>query len=388
PSMHLSEILTQLGEDRKAYYGSVAPPVIQTSNFAFEDIASFRRAFSDEMASHLYTRGNNPTVEMLCRKVAALEGAESALAFSSGAAAISMAILSQLRAGDHLICVNNPYSWTKILIEQLLSRFDITHTFVDGRDADNIERAIQNNTRLLILESPNSLTYEIQDLEACARLAKANGIVSCIDNSHAGPLYQNPHQYGIDLVMHTGTKYLNGHSDVVMGAICGSKDKLQEIFANEYMTLGAVISPHDAALVLRGLRTLEIRLQRHSESALQVARFMESHPKVEKVLHPLLPSFPQYELARKQMKGAGGLFTAYLKASDKKSMEDFVHELDHFLLAVSWGGYESLVLPAVAFYDIPGKKDTHLPWNMVRFFIGLEDPQMLIGDLNKALKEL
>lgn len=384
--MHLSDILTHLGEDRQHYFNAVAPPIIQTSNFAYTTLDEFRQAFTDESAHHLYTRGNNPTVAILRQKLAALEGAEDALVFGSGIAAVSMAVIANVNAGDHIVCVQSPYSWTKILLTQFLPRFGITHTFVDGTDPRNIAAAIQPNTKVLYLESPNSLTFDIQDLEACAKIAKANGLVSIIDNSYASPLYQQPIKYGIDIVVHSGTKYLNGHSDVVVGVLCGSRPMVKRIFDSEFMNLGGIPSPHDAAMMIRGLRTLELRLERSNESGRIVAEYLSQHPKVQKVLHPLLPSFPQYELASKQMKGAGGLFSCYLDARNIESVEAFFHRLKRFLLAVSWGGYESLILPTAAFYKIPGRPDSPMPWNLIRLYIGLEDPQWLIEDLEQALE--
>ncbi len=383
--MHLSEILMHLGEDRKNYFNAVAPPVIQSSNFVFDTLDDFRSAISSELGSHIYTRGNNPTVAILRKKLAALEGADDALVFASGSGAIAAAIMANAKAGGHIICVQKPYSWTTVLLKDYLPRFGVEHTFVDGRDVENIRAAIRPNTTLIYLESPNSLTFELQDLRACAELAQAHGIVTAIDNSYASPIFQRPMEYGIDLVIHSGTKYLNGHSDVVNGVICGKQEMINRIFEREYMTLGGIISPHDAALIIRGLRTLEMRMQRTDESAKKIIRFLENHPKVEGVLYPLSPSFPQYELARKQMSGAGGLFSIMLKADTIEQAEAFFDKLERFLLAVSWGGHESLVLPSVAFYNIPGREDSPISWKMVRFYIGLEDPDWLIEDLEQAL---
>lgn len=386
--MHISQILTHLGEDRKKYFNATAPPVIQTSNFVFDDLNQFRTVFSDELENHVYSRGNNPTNLILRKKIAALEKAEDALIFSSGVAAISASIVSNVKAGDHIICVDSPYSWTKNLIVNWLSKFGVTHTFVDGTNMENIKKAIQENTTLLVLESPNSLTFEIQDLEACAKLAKQNGIITTIDNSYSSPLFQNPIEWGIDIVTHTISKYLNGHSDVVAGVLCSNKKMVRKIFELEYMTFGGILAPHDANLVIRGLRTLELRLNRSFESAMKVARYLEDHPKVEKVLYPFLPSFPQYELAKKQMKGCGGLMSIYLKANTIEQVEEFVHKLERFLMAVSWGGHESLALPIAGFYKIPGREDSPLPWNLVRLYIGLEDADWLIEDLGRALEAM
>ncbi|HAD14828.1 MAG TPA: cystathionine beta-lyase, partial [Saprospirales bacterium] len=231
------------------YFQAIAPPVVQTSNFAFPNLTAFREAFSDELHSHVYSRGNNPTVEILRRKLAALEGTEDALVFSSGAGAIAAAVIGNVKAGDHVVCQQNPYSWTSALLRKFLSRFGVEHTFVDGSSIANIEAALRPNTRVLFLESPNTMTYDCQDLAACAVLAKSRGVVTMIDNSYCSPIYQNPAAFGIDIVLHSGTKYLNGHSDVVVGVLCGSSEMVKKIFESELMTLGGILGPHDAALV-------------------------------------------------------------------------------------------------------------------------------------------
>lgn len=386
--MHLSEILTHLGEDRENYFNAVSPPIIQSSNFAFPSLTEFRRNISDELENHIYTRGNNPTVEILRKKLAALEGAEDAIVVASGAGATAMAMLANVKQGDHVICVKNPYSWTKNLLLNFLPRFGVSHTFVDGTNIANIEAAIQPNTTFLYLESPNTMTFELQDLSACAALAKRHGIVTMIDNSNCSPLFQRPIEHGIDIVMHTGTKYLNGHSDVVNGVICGSKEMIRKIFQTEIMTLGNIIGPHDAWLIIRGLRTLELRVKRSYESATKIAHWLESHPKVERVLFPFLPSFPQYELAKKQMIGCGGLITIFLKTDSMERVEAFFNRLKRFTFAVSWGGHESLLVPMAAFYDVPGRENPPYPFTLVRLYIGLEDPDWLMEDLVQALEEV
>lgn len=385
---HLSQILNHTGEHRERYFNAVSPPVIQSSNFAFDSLESFRAAFADEFGAHLYTRGNNPTVEILRKKLAELERTEDALVFGSGSAAIAAAVLSQVQVGDHIVCVQNPYSWTATLMTSFLARFGVSHSFVDGTDTNAIREAIRPETRVLFLESPNTLTYNCQDLRACADICREHGLTSIIDNSYAGPIFQRPAEFGIDLICHSGTKYLNGHSDVVCGVVCGSEQQIRRIFSGEYQTLGAIISPHDAALVLRGLRTLELRMQRVHDSTGQIAERLEKHPGIRRVLWPLLPSFPQYELARRQMSGAGGLFSFELDTDDRTTAESFFDRLKRFALAVSWGGHESLIIPTVAFYGIPGRADSPLPVGFVRMYIGLEDPEWLWEDLVSALEGL
>lgn len=382
---NLTEILTHLGEDHKKYFNAVSPPVIQSSNFIFDTVQELKDAISDELNHHIYTRGNNPTVDILRKKVAALESAEDALITSSGAAAIAASVMSQVKAGDHVICVNKPYSWTYKLLSNLLTRFGVEVTYVDATSVEDMKAAIQHNTTVLYLESPNSLTFEISDLRACAALAKEHGLVSIIDNSHCSPIFQRPIEIGIDIVIHSATKYINGHGDVVVGVIASSKEIIQKIFINEYMTLGLNISPHDANLVIRGLRTLELRVKRSDETAHKVVKFLKAHDKIENVTFPLDPDFPQYELAKSQMTGCGGLITIELKADDKPAVMRFVEAIDKFLMAVSWGGYESLMIPSITFHDMDGVPDSPIPWTYVRLYIGLEDADYLIEDLGQAL---
>jgi cystathionine beta-lyase/cystathionine gamma-synthase len=386
--MNLSEILTHLGEERAQYFNAISPPVIQSSNFAFPDLHAFRAAFSDELTHHVYSRGNNPTVQILRRKLAALENTDDALVFASGAGAIAAAVIGNVAAGDHVVCQQGPYSWTTALLKKLLARFGVTHTFVDGTDIAHIEAAIRPETKVLYLESPNTMTYELQDLKACAELAKKHGIVTIIDNSYCSPIYQKPAEFGIDIVVHSGTKYLNGHSDVVIGVLCGAKAMVKKIFESELMTLGGIVSPHDASLVIRGLRTLPLRLKQSDEGAKYIINKLDGHPQVEKIWYPFHDSFPQKELAMRQMKGCGGLFSVQFKCDSMEKMEAFIHRVQRFLMAVSWGGHESLMIPTIGFYNIPGRSNSPLPWTFVRFYIGLEDPEWLWEDLEAAMEEL
>jgi cystathionine beta-lyase/cystathionine gamma-synthase len=385
--MDLSWILNHLGEDREQYFGAVAPPIVQSSIFAFPTVARMREGFRDELAAHVYTRGNNPTVEILRRKVAALEGAEDCLMFASGAGAISAAVIASLRGGDHAICVARPYSWTRAVLHSLLGRFGVTTTFIDGTDIANFERALTDKTKLIVCESPNSMTFEQQDLAAVARLAQARGIRTLCDNSWATPLNQSPIALGIDLVAHSATKYLNGHSDVVAGALCGRHEVIKEIFRGPFMTLGALLAPHDAWLMIRGLRTLPVRMQRIAATTAEVIAFLENHPKVRKVYSPLATDNVQLELGARQLRGASGLVTIELDAADVPAIERFCDNLKRFLMTVSWGGYESLLFPVAAVHpaDSPLRPPGALPLNLVRLSIGLEEPDVLIRDLDEAL---
>jgi cystathionine beta-lyase/cystathionine gamma-synthase len=384
----MDDILTHLGENRDEYFQAISPPIIQTSNFYFKSIEEFRDKILTEKTSHVYTRGNNPTVKILRQKLAALEKTEDALVTSSGAAAVALAILANVKHGDHIVCVQSPYSWTFKLLNEMLPKFGVTTTFVDGKDNNEIENAILDNTKILYLESPNSLLFDLQDLEYCGQLCKNKGLISIIDNSYCSPIFQNPIEYGIDIIVHSGTKYLNGHSDVVCGAIMSSNDHIDKIFHSTFMTLGAIISPHDAWLILRGLRTLTMRIERSNETAGNLVKMLHNHPKIEKVIFPFHPSFPQYNLALKQMNGCGGLFTLILKAKTKVEVYNFVNSIQHIMMGVSWGGYESLMVPSIVFHDMPGRPDSNVPWNYIRMYTGLESYEFLASDIKEALAKM
>lgn len=385
--MELSYILNELGEDRELYFNSVAPPIIQTSNFSCRTVEALRNALLHESEVDFYTRGNNPTTDMLEKKIAALEGAEHALAFGSGIAAVSAAVLSQVAAGDHIVCVQKPYSWTNSLMKKFLLRFGVEVTFVDGRDATNFEKAIQPNTKVFYMESPNSFTFELQDIAAVSAIAKNFNIKTIIDNSHATPINQSPIVLGVDIVVHAATKYISGHSDTMGGIICSTRETINKIFEAEFMTLGGIISPFNSWLLLRGLRTLPVRMERIADTTRKVVEYLVGHSQVQKIFFPFLPSDPQYELAQKQMRNNSGQFSIQLKTEDIATIERFCNSLNHFLMAASWGGYESLIYPTVASYN-SGSYKSDLPVNLIRFYIGLEDADYLIKDLEQAFSKI
>lgn len=386
--MDISYILNQLGEDRDLYFNAITPPIMQSSNFAFDTVASLRSAFGNEKSAHLYTRGNNPTVEILRKKIAALAGADDALILGSGAAAMSTAVISQVKQGDHIVCIRKPYSWTEKLCRIILARFGVETTFVEGINASDYFNAVKPNTRLFILESPNTFTYQLQDLSAIAAFVKNKNIITVIDNTYCSPIGQKCIELGIDIEVHSASKYLNGHSDVIAGVIISSNDIIAQIYRSEFMNLGAIISPYDAWLILRGLRTLPIRLKQIGETTKQVVAFLENHPAVKELLYPFSKNNPQLALAQKQMLWTGGLFSIYLNTSDISKIEKFCESLTFFKMAVSWGGHESLIMPACAFYPADHTGTRTYPQNLVRLYIGLEEPEALIQDLKQALDHL
>jgi len=380
----VSEIINGLGENRSEYYNAVTPPIFQTSNFAFDSVDDFRKGLEDESSTFLYSRGSNPTLKILSQKLAALEGAEECLVLNSGAGAVFVSILANVKSGDHVVSVERPYSWAQKMFDNVLTRFNITTTYVDGRDIENFKKAIRPNTSLIYLESPNSWTFYLQDLEAVAKLAKQHGITTICDNSYATPLYQKPLELGIDISLQSATKYINGHSDVVAGVICGSSKMINKIFFGEYLNLGIGTTPFNAWLILRGMRTLPVRLEKISESTKKVIAFLKTRNEIEEISFPMDEDFPQYALAKKQMKGACGLLSFLMKTDDGGKIEKFCDALQQILMAVSWGGHESLIMPAIATVPLD-KFDPSVPEHRrVRLYIGLEDPEFIIDDLKRG----
>jgi cystathionine beta-lyase/cystathionine gamma-synthase len=380
----ISYIINHLGEDHASYFNAIAPPIIQTSNFAFETVDDLRKAFEDEMGGYLYSRGLNPTVDILRKKLAALDGAEDALVFNNGAAAIFAGVVANVKAGDHVLSVHHPYTWTAHLFDKILSRFGVTVTYADGSDTAAFLSHVKPNTTFIYLESPNSWWLDIQDLRAIADFAKPRGIVTLIDNTYCTPIYQRTTDFGIDIAMQTATKYIGGHSDTLGGVLSGSSEMMRKIFLSEYLCAGNGIQPFNAWLLLRGLRTLPARLDRITQSTLKVLEFLKTVPQVESLIFPLDPSFSQYELAKRQMKGASGLISFYIKAENIESIEKFCNSLMAFRMAVSWGGHESLIIPKCA-----GIKQSEFDVNnpthrLIRLYIGLEEPDFLINDLSKG----
>ncbi|MEO6289155.1 MAG: PLP-dependent aspartate aminotransferase family protein, partial [Ginsengibacter sp.] len=287
-----------------------------------------------------------------------------------------------------IVSVNRPYTWAQKMFNDILPRFNVSTTYVDGRDVMNFEAAIQPNTAIIYLETPNSWNFDLQDLEAISKIAREKNIISICDNSYCTPIYQRPIEMGIDLVLQSATKYIGGHSDVVAGVLSGSKRMIERIFNSEFMTIGSGIPPFNAWLLLRGLRTLPSRLEKISSTTIAVIDYLKGHEKVEEVIFPFDKDFPQYDLAKQQMEGACGLFSFVVKAKTVNQIEKFSESLRHILMAVSWGGHESLIIPGCASVKTsefdPAKKDHR----MIRMYAGLEDPVYLVEDLEQALKHI
>jgi cystathionine beta-lyase/cystathionine gamma-synthase len=382
--MEISYIINELGEDRELYFNAIAPPIIQTSNFKVNRVEDLKKLFEDESSGYLYSRGLNPTVDILRKKLAALDGAEDCLVFNSGAAAIFAGVLANVKSGDHIVSVDKPYTWAQRMFDLILPRFGVSTTYIDGTDIGHFERAILPNTSLIYLESPNSWDFQLQDLEAVSDLAKSEDILTLIDNSYCSPLFQKPVESGIDISIQTATKYIGGHSDTVGGVLCSTRKMIKRIFDSEFLNIGSGIQPFNAWLLIRGLRTLETRLDRISRTTWQVLQYLKRAPQVSEVLFPLDPSFPQYELAKRQMKGACGLLSFFVKADNREQIVHFCESLQHIMMAVSWGGHESLILPRCASIENSEFNPLNREHNMLRLYLGLEDGDYLIADLDQA----
>ncbi|TFE19580.1 trans-sulfuration enzyme family protein [Cohnella luojiensis] len=361
------------------HHGAIHVPIYQNSLFAFESYAQFDEAMKQLLDHHVYSRGNNPTVEYLERKLAELEEAESAKCFASGMAAITSAILSVVRQGDHIVCVHQAYGPTREFLGSYLSRFGVETTFVDGSSLEQWHASVRPNTKLLYLESPTTSFFELQDLRMCAELARGIGAVTIIDNTWATPCFQNPLTMGIDLVVHSITKYIGGHSDCIGGVVMGSKELMDRIGYSEYMLLGGIMTPQTASLISKGLRTLPLRMQRHEESGLLVAEHIGKQSFVSRVNHPGLPSHPQHELGLRQMSGFSSLFS-FISHEPTERLKEWATRLKYFKIGVSWGGFESLVTVNRLGNEETGERTP----NVVRIYVGMESPKDLIADMDHA----
>lgn len=380
-------------DDCEKYEGAVVPPIFQNSLFTFENWDAADKAFEDRQNHFIYSRGKNPTVKMAEEKLASLAGAEKAQLFPSGMGAVSAAVLSCIKSGDHVIAVKNLYGpAVNFLTKYLAPKFNVEVSFVKGDSTEDFENAIKANTSLIYLESPSTAVFSLQDIEAVARLAGSRGIKTIIDNTWATPVYQKPLAMGIDLEIHSCSKYLGGHSDIVGGVILGKAKDLDEIFTHEYEWIGAKTAPFEAWLLLRSLRTLHIRMEKHQQNAIRVAEFLESHAKIRMVRYPGLKSFPQYELGQKQMSGYSGLLSFCLDTEDIDKVKLFFNSLELFHRGVSWGGFESLVYaPAISYIkELSPEQFANMGISPgdIRISVGLENVEDLIADLDRALERI
>ncbi|MGE5593277.1 MAG: trans-sulfuration enzyme family protein [Betaproteobacteria bacterium] len=377
------------GWDGKHALGALNPPIYLTSSFVFDSVSHAQEVFSGESAEYVYTRGNNPTLRLFERKMAILEKGEGAVAFSSGMAAISSVLLSFLKAGDEVLASRTLYGSTYHVLAHLLPRYGIRSRFAELSRPGIVQTALTDATKVVYLESPANPSLELVDVAATCEAAHACGAAVVVDNTFATPYFQNPLALGADVVVHSCTKYIGGHGDALGGvAIARDPDYVSRLRFDFLCDLGGVLSPFNAWLLLRGLKTLGLRMERHAGNALAVARFLADHPKVERVSYPGLDEFPQRELARRQMRGYGGIVSFEVKGGYDAAVR-FMDGLRLCTIAVSLGDAETLVEhPAsMTHREYPRERlsEFGLSEAFVRLSVGLENPEDIIADLDGAL---
>lgn len=378
----LATLLTHFGEEEK-HLGAVVPPIYQVSTFAFDDYGDFQKAMTETPSGppFHYSRLGNPTVDVAEKKLAMLEKTEACKLIGTGMGAAALAIMSCCEAGSHVVTVDTCYRPVYRFLSEYLPRFGVSHTFVHGNSSDDLLDEVKAETTLIYLESPSSIIFRLQDVEKITKYAREKAITTAIDNTYCTPINCNPAALGVDIVLHSATKYLGGHSDLTAGAICTSESRMEKIIRSEVDFFGSILAPFPAWLLLRGMRTLGVRMRHAQEAGNAVASWLETHPSVEVVHHVGLPSFDQRELFQKQMRGSSSLFSFEPKNQDEGAVLRFIHSLKIFQLGVSWGGHESLAVPI---YGQPLGYDEAR--HCIRFYCGLEDPADLIADIAQAFE--
>ncbi|MCC2371466.1 methionine gamma-lyase [Bacillus cereus group sp. Bc191] len=382
---HMETALIHHGYTSEEHKGSLTPPLFQTSTFTFETAQQGEASFAGVDPSYIYSRLGNPTVKLFEERMAVLEGGEEALAFGSGMAAISATLISFLKAGDHIICSNGLYGCTYGFLEVLEEKFMITHSFCDMETEADMENKIRPNTKLIFVETPINPTMKLIDLKQVIRVAKRNGLLVIVDNTFCSPYLQRPLELGCDAVVHSATKYIGGHGDVVAGVtICKTK-ALAEKIRPMRKDIGGIMAPFDAWLLLRGLKTLAVRMDRHCDNAEKIVSFLKNHDAVEGVW------YPEGELASRQMKRGGGVISFSIKGG-KEETQAFINDLHFITIAVSLGDTETLIQhPATMTHAaIPAalRQEMGIYDNLIRLSVGLESWEDIVSDLEQALKKI
>ena len=371
--------------------GSVIPPIYQTSTFKFRDVDHGARLFKGEEEGYIYTRMRNPTIEAMEDSVAALEGGYKALGCGSGMAAISTLFMAVLKAGDHVICSESVYGPTITLLTTVLNNFGIESTILDSSDLTAVQNAVKDNTKLIHIESPGNPTLVMSDIQAVADIAHKAGAKLSVDNTFMSPVYQRPFELGADYIIHSMTKFINGHADVVAGIIIVNSKEDYMIFRRILNHMGGTIDPFNSFLVHRGIKTLKIRIDKATENSQKIAEYLENHPKIEWVRYPGLKSHPQFELGQKQMSAPGAMIAFELKGG-LEAGKALMNNIEVFQLAVSLGGVESLIQhPASMTHAGMGKEareQANITDGLVRMSVGIEDVNDLIADLSQALEKI
>jgi len=372
-------------------FGSATVPIYQTSTFSFESAEHGAKCFSGESDGYIYTRIANPTINALERQIAVLENGFGAIAVSSGMAAATTIYLALLSNGDHIVSTDAIYGPARSIMEKQFVRFGFQSTYINTSDIETVKKAIRPNTKVLYIETPANPTMNMTDLTACAEIAHANNILLVVDNTFCSPYLQNPLDFGADIVFHSMTKFINGHADIVAGIIVAKEKDIYTKLRNMMISLGCNMDPHQAYLVIRGLKTLAIRIDRAQENAFKVADFLESNPKVAWIKYPGLKSHPQYNLGKKQMKGSGSMISFGLKSGFEGS-KTLMNNLHLALLAVSLGGVETLIQhPASMTHSKVSAEDklkSGITDDLIRLAIGIEDVDDILDDLRCGLEKV
>lgn len=390
-NLKFNTVEVHAGEPRDMY-GALIPPIYQTSTFYFDSTDEAVKACDDFTESFAYSRITNPSQDYLEQKLAALEHGKGAVVYASGMGAVSGAIFALLKAGDHAIFTKAKYSGTEEVASDYLTRFGMEYDFFDSNDISQIEPLIKPNTKLIYIESPANPTMVLVDIKAVVEIAKKHGIKVFMDNTFATPYNTNPLDFGVDVVIHSLTKYVGGHGDILAGAVISNDEEfLRECRLGTLMHLGSVISPFTAFLATRGLKTLGVRMKQYNENALKVAQWLDANPKIEIVRYPLLESNPQYEIAKRQMRGGGGMIS-FDVAGGLEAGKKFINSLKLCTIAVSLGDTETLVEQAAAMTHTMIPKEIReaagITDGMIRMSVGLEDADDIIADLKQALDKI
>ena len=372
-------------------FGSATVPIYQTSTFSFKSAEEGAKCFAGESDGYIYTRIGNPTINALERQIATLENGFGAIAVSSGMAAATTIYLSLLSTGDHIVSTDAIYGPARGVMEKQFVRFGFQSTYINTTNVENIKKAIRRNTKVIYIETPANPTMDITDIKACSEIAQKHDCLLVVDNTFCSPYLQKPLDLGADIVFHSMTKFINGHADIVAGIIIAKEEKLYHQLRNMMVNLGCNMDPHQAYMVLRGLKTLSVRIDRAQENAQKVAEFLEKHPKVSWIKYPGIPSHPQYELGKRQMKGSGSMISFGLKRGFEgaKKLMNNVHLA---LLAVSLGGVETLIQhPASMTHAKVSKDDKQkagITDDLIRVSVGIEDSKDIIEDLKQGLEKV
>lgn len=370
--------------------GALIPPIVANASFAYKDVETWLDVALRRKKGHIYSRNTNPTTNLWEESVAKLEGAESATSFTTGMAAISTTLFSLLESGDKVVSVKDAYGATYLHFTKILPRYGIACEICDTDNHDGIEKAIRGGCRLLYLETPTNPTLKVLDLERLIQAAHDTAALVIVDNTFATPINQNPIHMGADLVLHSATKFLCGHGDVLGGIVCGSKELIQKVYHHRELT-GPSLAAHDAYLLLRSLRTLGLRIQRHNENAMALSRFLEDHPKVHRVFYPGLENHSCHAIAKKQMTGFGGVLSFELKGGFG-AVKRFLPRLNYAYLAANLGQIETIVGPPATTSHVEctaeERAEAGIPEGLIRYSVGIEDLDDLKDDLNQALKSV